>query len=403
MTPQLGVVPEGGEEVERVRRHDPEQGVRPSGERLDVLQPARRGHDLQGNAEVPREVGDVLAEADGGAAGRPGHDGARVGGLCRGGGQEKEDEATENGGCHGRHDLSLQFPRKHSSFPLCCPRSRSQPGSRSGGPAARRLPYPRPHRRPAPCPEGQGPCRRPGPAAGSGDHRGRGREAAGRGALDPLPPSAPGAHRRPRGPEQLSLRHADQARAPVLLPDRLAAGQPLGPVRARPGPLRALRPAAWRDRAPPRRRPLVGRGAADLARRPGPGDPLACPGRAAAGADDQGGAGGGASRPRPRRIAAGGTAMSGRCASGATCCTTGPSIAAGSGSPCAGEGPWATCSRGPILRWPFLASIRYVSKPATQHADTALDTPAHSLFRLIPITTHNIGHIEELIDLKHVG
>ena len=45
--------------------------------------------------------------------------------------------------------------------------------------------------------------------------------------------------------------------------------------------------------------------------------------------------------------AAGGTATSGRCASGATCCTTGPSIAAASGSPCAGAGLWATCSRAP--------------------------------------------------------
>ena len=35
----------------------------------------------------------------------------------------------------------------------------------------------------------------------SRDHRGRGRQAPGRGALDPLPPSAPGAHRRPGGPE----------------------------------------------------------------------------------------------------------------------------------------------------------------------------------------------------------
>ena len=49
--------------------------------------------------------------------------------------------------------------------------------------------------------EGQGPGRRQGHAAGSRDHRGRGRQAPGRGGLDPLPPSAAGAH---RGPGSLS-------------------------------------------------------------------------------------------------------------------------------------------------------------------------------------------------------
>ena len=40
-------------------------------------------------------------------------------------------------------------------------------------------------------------------------------------------------------------RHADQARAPLLLSDRLAAGQPLGPLRARQGALRGLRATTW--------------------------------------------------------------------------------------------------------------------------------------------------------------
>ena len=49
------------------------------------------------------------------------------------------------------------------------------------------------------------------------------------------------------------------------------------------------------------------------------------------------------------RTAAAGTATSRRSASGAICCMTGPSIAGGSGSPCAGAGPWATCSPGLII------------------------------------------------------
>src|SRR3954447_2283129 len=52
-----------------------------------------------------------------------------------------------------------------------------------------------------PRPQGQGPGRRQGDAAGSGDHRARGRQAPGRGGLDPLPPSAQGPY---RGPGRLS-------------------------------------------------------------------------------------------------------------------------------------------------------------------------------------------------------
>src|SRR4051812_38741441 len=86
----------------------------------------------------------------------------------------------------------------------------------------------------------------------------------------------------------------------LFLPDRLAPDRPLGPVRPRPGPLPGLRPAAWRDRAPPGRRPLVGRGTAGLAGRQGPQASLARPGGGrCAGPDDQGGAGGGPPRPRP--------------------------------------------------------------------------------------------------------
>ena len=44
----------------------------------------------------------------------------------------------------------------------------------------------------------------------------------------------------------------------------------------------------------------------------------------------------------------GGTATSGRSASGVICSMTGPSTAAASGSPCVGEGPWATCSQASI-------------------------------------------------------
>ena len=46
--------------------------------------------------------------------------------------------------------------------------------------------------------------------------------------------------------------------------------------------------------------------------------------------------------------AVGATATSRRFASGVICSTTGPSIAAASGSPCAGVGPWAICSWVPI-------------------------------------------------------
>ena len=47
----------------------------------------------------------------------------------------------------------------------------------------------------APCPRGQGHRRRQGHAAGPRDHRGRGRQAAGRGCLHPLPPFAEGPYR----------------------------------------------------------------------------------------------------------------------------------------------------------------------------------------------------------------
>ena len=97
-------------------------------------------------------------------------------------------------------------------------------------------------------------------------------------------------------------RHADQARATLLLPDRLAAGEPLGPVRARQGLLRrragdhsmARWSAIWA---------MVAGGdevqqdlsAMAVAAR----SPAACPGRGAAEPNDQGRAGGSPSRPRP--------------------------------------------------------------------------------------------------------
>ncbi len=53
-----------------------------------------------------------------------------------------------------------------------------------------------------------------------------------------------------------------------------------------------------------------------------------------------------------RRTAGDGTATSRHSASGATCSTTARSIGGGSGSRCAGAGPWATCSRVSIrLDW----------------------------------------------------
>ena len=59
----------------------------------------------------------------------------------------------------------------------------------------------------------------------------------------------PGRAPRPWRPDQLKHRHADQAGAALLLPDRLAADQPLGPVRAGQGLLPSLRAAAWGCRA----------------------------------------------------------------------------------------------------------------------------------------------------------
>ena len=116
---------------------------------------------------------------------------------------------------------------------------RAHPGRPAGGPSAR------PHRWQAPCPQGQGPGRRQGPAAGSRDHRGRGRQAPGRGAPRPSTAICRGPAPPPWKPEPEPA-HADQAGAALLLPDRLAADQPLGPVRARQGPLPGLWPAAWR-------------------------------------------------------------------------------------------------------------------------------------------------------------
>ena len=63
-------------------------------------------------------------------------------------------------------------------------------------------------------------------------------------------------------------RHADPQGAPLLLPDRLGAA--FGLVRfVRAKGCWSLRPPAWQDRASSRRRPLVRRGARDLAGRPG--------------------------------------------------------------------------------------------------------------------------------------
>ena len=88
-----------------------------------------------------------------------------------------------------------------------------------------------------------------------------------------------------------------EAGAALLLPDRLAADQPLGPFRPRPRPLPALWPPAWCHRPASGRWPVVGRGAADLAGRQRSQGPLAYPGCAAP--DDEGRAGGCPSRPRP--------------------------------------------------------------------------------------------------------
>ena len=91
--------------------------------------------------------------------------------------------------------------------------------------------------------------------------------------------------------------HADQAGAALVLPDRLAADQPLGPVRTCTRLLRGLWSTPWHNRETPGRWKMVGRGAAGLARRQGPAGFLVCRDRERAGADDQGRAGGSASRP----------------------------------------------------------------------------------------------------------
>ena len=171
--------------------------------------------------------------------------------------------------------------------------------------------------------------------------------------------------------------HADQARAALLLPDRLAADQPLGAVRARQGLLRGLWAAARPGGAPSGRWPLVGRGA------PEPGVMAAAVRSPALPRPRSSRAG----RPRScwrRRIstttprtAAAGTATSRHSASGAICCMTGPSIGGGSGSPCAGAGPWVICSR---------ASIR-----SDERHDVLLSSDGHPIVTPALARRHAIG------------
>jgi hypothetical protein len=88
-------------------------GARPPDQRLNVLQPALRGDDLQGDAETPREVRDLLAEAKVGAARAARHDGARFEGACRDGGRAKDKgEGDEEGGGSRRHDTLLPSPSR---------------------------------------------------------------------------------------------------------------------------------------------------------------------------------------------------------------------------------------------------------------------------------------------------
>ena len=96
--------------------------------------------------------------------------------------------------------------------------------------------------------------------------------------------------------------HADQAGIAFSLSHRLAADQPLGPLRTRQGPLPGLRPAAWCGRAASGGRSLVGRGRPDLAQRQRPQNRHARVDRRPADPHDQGRAGGGASRPRPEPL-----------------------------------------------------------------------------------------------------
>ena len=122
-------------------------------------------------------------------------------------------------------------------------------------------------------------------------------------ALDPLPPSAAGAHRGPGGlAASPPCRSSPSSRYfyPIDWPQ---ISHWVRFVRAK-GCCQACGRPHGADGAPPGRRPLVGRGAADLARRQRPQGPLACPGRGRAGPDDQGRAGGSASRPRPRALRA---------------------------------------------------------------------------------------------------
>lgn len=67
------------------------------------------------------------------------------------------------------------------------------------------------------------------------------------------------------GAAQPECCHADQTRAALFLPDRLAADQLLGALRAGLRPLRGLRATARPDRAASGRWPLVGRDRPDLA------------------------------------------------------------------------------------------------------------------------------------------
>ena len=112
----------------------------------------------------------------------------------------------------------------------------------------------------------------------------------------PLPSCTAGQHRG-LGSLKPDPCHADQAGAALVLPDRLAADQPLGPVRTCTRLLRGLWPTTWHSRETPGRWKMVGRGAAGLARRQGPAGSLACRDQERAGADDQGLPGGSASRP----------------------------------------------------------------------------------------------------------
>ena len=97
--------------------------------------------------------------------------------------------------------------------------------------------------------------------------------------------------------------HADPARAPLLLPDRLAPALGRNPVRARSGTLRGLRATARADGSPPRRRAMVGCGRGLLARqaRAAGARPARCCGRPQDRAPDPGGSGRGPSRPRHRQ------------------------------------------------------------------------------------------------------